>query len=178
LPSIVALVKADHRAGLTAVPCWVREMSDDDAFMALVLSNAQSELSALERGMHALLATEKGSKLGLSVAAYAEKVGIGRDTIKQWVWAAEVAGAVGTCVPTSDLDRPDRPLARHLAEIHAAPSPAWPALVKHLLAAGWTVKATQEVVRKVRDIVVPEGWTEAFPAEKVVEGVVRPKKKS
>src|SRR5215472_11743980 len=48
------------RAGLKQIPAWVREMDDDTAFMQLVLSNAQGELSPLERGMHALAATEKG----------------------------------------------------------------------------------------------------------------------
>jgi hypothetical protein len=35
-------------------------MSDDDAYMALVTSNSQSELTPLERGLHALGATVKG----------------------------------------------------------------------------------------------------------------------
>lgn len=42
-------------------------MSDEDAYMALVTSNAQGELNALERDFHALGATEKGSKNGKSV---------------------------------------------------------------------------------------------------------------
>ena len=48
---------AARRAGLQQIPAWVREMDDDTAFMQLVLSNAQGELSPLERGMHALAAT-------------------------------------------------------------------------------------------------------------------------
>ena len=44
------------------MPCWVREMSDEEAYMQLVLSNAQSELSPLEVGMHALGATELGER--------------------------------------------------------------------------------------------------------------------
>jgi len=59
------IVAGHHRfaaargAGLEAVPCWVREMDDDEAFMALVLANAQSELLPLERGIHALKVAEK-----------------------------------------------------------------------------------------------------------------------
>ena len=125
--------EALHRAGLTAVPCWVREMSDDDAFMALVLSNAQSELSALERGMHAL-------QSGLSVRDYAKKAGDRSATAVAYErQAAEVFTRVNS---PSDLDQ----YPRHLAEIHAAPASAWPALVRHLLADKWTVKATQEAV--------------------------------
>jgi ParB-like chromosome segregation protein Spo0J len=53
---------AARRAGLRQIPAWVREMDDDTAFMQLVLSNAQGELSALEleRGMHTLAATKSG----------------------------------------------------------------------------------------------------------------------
>jgi hypothetical protein len=39
-------------------------MDDDSAFMQPVLSRAQGELSPLERGMHALAATERGSTTG------------------------------------------------------------------------------------------------------------------
>ena len=57
-------------AGPTEVPAWIREMDDDAAFMELVLANTQSELSPLERGMHALAAIEKGRMNGHSVDAY------------------------------------------------------------------------------------------------------------
>jgi ParB/RepB/Spo0J family partition protein len=41
---------AAEKAGLTTVPCWVREMSDEDAYMALALNNMQGELHPLEVG--------------------------------------------------------------------------------------------------------------------------------
>lgn len=50
---------AARRAGLKRIPAWVREMTDEEAFMQLLLSNTQSELSPFERGVHALAATEK-----------------------------------------------------------------------------------------------------------------------
>ena len=58
---------AAGRSGLTKVPCWVRDLDDADAEMLLVTSNAQSDLTALEHGLHALRVTEKGSKLGKNV---------------------------------------------------------------------------------------------------------------
>jgi hypothetical protein len=105
--------------------------------MMLVTCNAQGELSALERGMHALRVTEKG-KLGKSISAYAEAVGRPQQSVQREVEAAEVYREVTTYVVTSPTDRPrhlaevyravrpygltaptDQP--RHLAEIHAAP---------------------------------------------------------
>jgi hypothetical protein len=56
---------AAERIGLPEVPCWVREMSDDDAYMQLVLCNTQSELHPLEEGKHA-------AESGMDLKAYAE----------------------------------------------------------------------------------------------------------
>ncbi len=82
------------------------------------VDNAQGELSPLERGLHALAATEKG-KHGRSVAAYAEEVGRPQPTVAKEVMAARFAQSYSTCNNLAEL----QPYARHLAEIHAAP--AW-----------------------------------------------------
>lgn len=43
-------VEAASRTEHRKVPAWIREMDDEEAFMQLVLTNAQGELSPLERG--------------------------------------------------------------------------------------------------------------------------------
>ena len=110
---------------LADVPAWVREMPDDEAFMALALCNTHGELTPIERGMHAL-------KSGMDVKAYAERVGRARTTVQDEVKAARVASAV-THV------RHELP-HRLLAAIHAAPSWLWPALVAAAAADDWTVE--------------------------------------
>jgi ParB-like chromosome segregation protein Spo0J len=68
-------VESARREGLKAVPAWVREYSDEEAFMQLVQANAQSGLTALEHGRHALAATTRyGANGELSIAKYAEKM--------------------------------------------------------------------------------------------------------
>ena len=121
---------AAGRSGLTKVPCWVRDLDDADAEMLLVTSNAQSDLTALEHGLHALRVTEKGSKLGKSINAYAKAVGRPQQIVQREVDAAEVYRAVSAFALTAPTDQP-----RHLAEIHAAPHgygrrwcKQWPAL--------------------------------------------------
>ncbi len=74
---------AAKKAKLKAVPCWVRKMTDEEAYMALVLHNAQSELEPLEEGMHAL-------DSGMDQKAYAAKVGKARATLQDRWHAAEV----------------------------------------------------------------------------------------
>ena len=66
--------------------CWVEDLGDDAAFMELVTSNNQGELSPLEIGIHALKAVPKEQgKKGGGLAAYAEKVGKSKVSVGDWV---------------------------------------------------------------------------------------------
>ena len=86
IKNVYQIVSSHHRklaaekAGITEVPCWVREMDDDEAYMRLVLENTQSELHPLEEGMHAL-------QSGLDVKAYAAQIGKPRQTLDDRVKA-------------------------------------------------------------------------------------------
>jgi hypothetical protein len=135
-------------------------MSDEEAYMALALHNAQSELHPLEVGLHAL-----GS--GLSVRDYQARCGLSTGSVAQRRMAAEVftyvntwhalisAGeggsltkewhilngtAPGTPFPVpSDEDEIAENLAdqwRPLAEIHAAPQWLWCALAAWMVGSG------------------------------------------
>lgn len=150
-------VLAATQAGLKTVPCWVREMTDEDAYMALVLNNAQSELHPLEVGMHAL-------KSGLSIRDYAKKIGAHEAIIQKQVQAARVVVHMYDQWSGFFAGPPEEMIAaieelggekgkeywRCLAEIHAAPSWAWRVLVEALLEEGWTVEATRKQVGKFK----------------------------
>jgi protein gp37 len=129
--------EAARRAGLDAVPCWVRDLDDEAAYMLLASSNTQDALSPLERGLHAL-----GS--GMDVKTYAASVGRARSTVHQEVYGAQVAASV----PHMQNDLTER--ARHLAEVHAAPEDRWPALVTEMVEKKWTVEDTRNEVDKAR----------------------------
>lgn len=140
-------VEAANQCGLEEVPCWVRDMDDDEAFMQLVLSNSQGELSPLEIGMHARKAipSEQG-KAGAGLQSYADRIGRDRTVVSAWRAAAEVYEELrGTCheVPS------DKP--RHLYEISKAAREHWHTLVEKLIANGWTVQQTADAVRKIVD---------------------------
>jgi ParB-like chromosome segregation protein Spo0J len=156
-------------AGLVTVPCWVREMDDEEAFMALVLANSQSELSPLERGIHALKATRKGQK-GESVNAYAKAVERPQRTVAQEVAAAKVAQASAHALT------PLIPFARHLAELHVAPSWLWPALIARLIAEAWNVDAARSHAGRLEDLPrdLPSWVDREALAKTFVEGTVRP----
>jgi ParB/RepB/Spo0J family partition protein len=151
-------------AGLPQVPAWVREMDDDQAFMELVLSNTQSELSPLERGMHILAATRKGNHNGTSIDAYARRVGRPQASVHMEARAARVAQICTRVQISSLLDR-----AKHLAEVHAAPEHCWPMLVDRMIRDEWSVKQTTSTVKSLNEVGAPRGTENLFPLERLQE---------
>ncbi len=130
---------AAGNAGLEAVPCWVRELSDEDAYMALALNNAQGELSELEVGLHQL-----GS--GLTIRDYAARLGMPERTLSDRVQAARVAETVAHM--RDDIGGH----WRALSVVHSAPRWLWPALVSRLVADSWTVEAARREAQRLKDI--------------------------
>ena len=53
--------KAAVEVGCEKVPCWVQDLTDEEAFFELVKANAHGELSPLEIGLHALKIVETSS---------------------------------------------------------------------------------------------------------------------
>jgi hypothetical protein len=99
--------------------------------MELVRANAQSELTALERGMHALHS-------GITERAYADEIGRSKSSVHEEMAAAKVADVCPDIRAT---------LSKHwqcLVAIHAAPRWLWPALVEKMVADGMTVEATRK----------------------------------
>lgn len=147
------------KAGLTAIPCWIADLSDEEAFMQLVLSNAQSELSPLEIGVHALRYVTLGVNGwagGRGLTEYADRLGKNKGYISHLRQAAEVFDVVVELSQRNSLiDK-----AQHLSFIHASPSDSWPLLVQHLISDEWSVDDTKKVVARVKDLldVIPSWW--------------------
>lgn len=133
-------VEAARRVGLAELPAWVAELDDDEAFMQLVLSNTQGELSPLEIGMHALRAVPPG-KGGRGITGglseYARRIGRSKSAVSMLRSAAEVAETV-----QSSERFPLTENATHLYEVSRTPRPCWSALVAALGKHGWTVEQT------------------------------------
>ena len=82
------------KAGLKQLPCWVVEMDDDQAYMALATSNNQGEISPLEIGLHALHRGKGDKWSGPKGKKYAELVGRHEQEISYAKAAAIVYEAV------------------------------------------------------------------------------------
>lgn len=149
---------AAQKAGLSEVPCWVKEMTDEQAYMELVLCNTQSELHPLEEGLHAL-------DSNMTIREYADKSGKGKSEIDRRKSAAEVMRAcphVGTTTEKKEY-------WRQIQEIHAAPNWLWSALVKQMLESCWTVQVTRDKVKQYKDVECLPAWVDR---EKVAESLV------
>lgn len=160
-------VEAARRAGLDEIPAWVAEMDDDEAFMQLVLSNAQGELTPLEIGIHALKAVPPAQgKAGGGLTAYAERIGRTQAYVSQLRGAAEVMTSLHKS--TNEV-----PSAQHLYEIRRAPREVWPVLVENLLSREWSVADTSHYVKAVREFDIPTKWSSWLPITAVVERYLR-----
>lgn len=130
--------EAAKKAGLTSVWCWVEDMDDDAAFMALVTSNAQGELDPLEIGIHAFEAVPlskggRGNKGG-NQDSYAKLIGKAKSTVSELRSAGEV-------IVNCSVDRTVYiGKAQHLAAIHKLPREVWQ------VACEWLAKNESSVV--------------------------------
>jgi ParB/RepB/Spo0J family partition protein len=155
------------KAALSGVPCWVVDMDDDTAYMALATSNNQGELAQLEYGLHAVeIAPKKGGKgnKGSERIDYAGSIGKSKSYVSQAVGAAKVANTVKEFSPLNTLLNK----AQHLYAIHAADPSLWPVIVPHMVK-DWTVADTEHWVGKVNEFSEPEGCSLWLPLAPVVE---------
>ena len=116
----------------------MRELDDDAAYMALVTSNSQGELSPLERGIHFNLA-------GKGTRDYARVTG----RSPAGITFESQAGKVFTYVNSTEKLNADSlsEKSRHLSEIHSLPPECWPSAVQIMLDKGWSAKETGEQVK-------------------------------
>jgi site-specific DNA-methyltransferase (adenine-specific) len=160
--------EAALKAGIDQVPAWVRDLDADEAFMQLVLGNAQGELSPLEIGFHAKKAVDPG-KGGRGITGglseYAKRIGRSLSGLSMLRAAAEVyLETLHTCegFPLAEYHR-------HLYEVSKAHRKIWPLLVGELARRQWSVKETATAVADVNKFDIPIDWTDWLPLPAVVE---------
>ncbi|MGA7312635.1 MAG: DNA methyltransferase [Silvibacterium sp.] len=141
-------VEAAKRAGLKEVPCFVLELTDEEAKDELLYSNSQSELAPLEIGLYLLKTVGRGhagrgNKSG--IAKHARIMHATRESYQQYLNAAEVAVKYGNRFP----DLRDN-YTTSLAIIHRCPESDWADLVTRMLAEQWTKGQTECQVNIVK----------------------------
>ena len=161
------LISGHHRKqaaikkGLHEVWCWVEDMSDEDAFMALVTSNNQGELDPLEIGIHAFEAVPiskggRGSK-GTGQSLYAERIGKAKSTVSELRNAGEV-------IVNCSVDRTVYlGKSQHLCAVHKLPFEAWQSCCDWLASAKCSVADVQSKVDRVKSALEEVENPEWFP---------------
>jgi hypothetical protein len=130
------------------IPCVVVEMTDEEAFRELLLSNAEDDLKPpLEIGLHVLKAVGDGKpgrgKKG-GAAQWARQMGHEQRTVADWVCAAKVAKSSDQSLDLFIRKREgDHDYTKALSIIHRAPESDRPALVAAMLKGEWSKEQTE-----------------------------------
>jgi ParB/RepB/Spo0J family partition protein len=82
--------KAAKSLGYLQLPCVIRELTDTEALIQLVLGNVQTETKPLEIGINALKVVQKEGNKTYSLQNYAKRLGISETTIRRYMNASEV----------------------------------------------------------------------------------------
>jgi site-specific DNA-methyltransferase (adenine-specific) len=171
--------RAAEQVRLDKVPCWVEEMDDDAAYMALATSNNQGELAQLEYGLHAVELPEasrgKGNK-GSKRLDYASLIGKSKGYVSQGVGAAKVVCVVKKFTAVNNLmDK-----AKHLYAIYAAslPEDLWPCIVAAMVRQDWRIEDVDHWTGKVKEFDIPESCQGWIPLLQLVESYLANKEPS
>ena len=139
--------KAAKSLGYLELPCVIRDLTDTEALIQLVLGNIQSESKPLEIGLNALKVIQK--EQGLSVIEYAQRLGLSETSIRRYMNASEVFQFIATQLPegANVLDE-----VYKLEEIHRCPQSDWVWL--HDLITKYNLSKVQviEISQSVREI--------------------------
>lgn len=162
---------AAAKAGLTEVPCWVREMTNYEAYLQLGFGNAQGEWKPIEIGRHALGLPDRGLR------EYARQMGQKPQNISTYRQGADVLAGILDIKCNTDITLYVNK-ALHLAAIHKAPEELWPMLAEWVIIENDkgktpTVNQTQALCKKVCKYSIPRLWQHIFlPPGDVVDAYI------
>lgn len=133
--------RAAELAGLTEVPAVVRELSDEEAAEWALVENLQrEELNPIERA-HGLKSL--ADRFGVSHTALGERLGLDRSTVANLIRLTELEREIQDHVAAGTLSM------GHARALLGVPTPsARLALAKRAIAGAWSVRQTEEAVRK------------------------------
>lgn len=145
--------RAAQKAGLSAVPAIVRELSDEDSAQFALVENVQREdLNPIER---ALAFRGLVERFGLTQAQVAERVGIERSTVANLLRLIELEPEVQGMIERGELSG-----GHGKALLAAAPGRARIELAARAAAEGWSVRRLEQAAK-------PRGGGTPAPASRL-----------
>lgn len=133
--------RAATLAGLDMVPAVVRQLTDEDAAEWALVENLQREdLDPIERG-HGLRSLSE--RFGVSHAELGERVGLDRSSVANLIRLTELEDDIKTDVSAGRLS-----MGHARALLGVTDSAARLALAGRAVSGGWSVRQTEEAVRR------------------------------
>lgn len=139
--------KAAKTLGYLELPCVVRDLTDTEALIQLVLGNIQSESKPLEIGLNALKVVQREGTY--SVSEYAKRLGAGETTVRRYMNASEAYQFIKNQLPegTPLLDE-----VYKLEEIHRCPQSDWLWLHDLIIKKSLSKNQVIEISQAIREI--------------------------
>lgn len=163
--------EAARRAGVEEIPCWMLKLTEEEAYMQIILSNSQGELSPLEIGVHALKYVQKGKggkgKNG-GLSEYARLIGRTVQYISQLVKAAEVYKMLKPSTRVEGFENK----AKHFFEISRVSRKYWESLIAVSQSA--CVRELQKIINSIKYY---EGLSDKYKLalpeeEQIIESII------
>lgn len=162
---------AAQRAGVTEIPCWVREMDDDEAFMQLILTNTQGEMSPLEEGHHVAKYVERGQVGGRGntggLRDYARRLNKKETSLRERRDAYRVYEKCATVAHFQDVGY------IQLVEIAKAPEDRWQPLAAATGKNKWSRKDASQRVAEAAKFTISATHASWLPPGLVVESYLQ-----
>lgn len=154
--------------GETHIPAVVREMTEDEAAMDLVLHQGK-QIGAWGQARHAYQVCVVDNLL--SQSAYAREIGKNHSTVNEWVSSVKVFETVATA-RDGVLESPEQTFTVRIArEIATLPEEDWKWFTAKILEKNWTVKTVEKVRDAVKEVRIPEefsGWLNPVKLKKEI----------
>jgi hypothetical protein len=115
-------LEASKRNGIKSLPCWVREMDDDEANLHLLTDNTQGELCSIEKAIHlhrSIVKGDRGRGNESGFRRYARAMDSDEKLVRKLWNAGEVAEKCGL----KSAFYKDK--AMHLDQVHRLPEDSW-----------------------------------------------------
>ncbi|NJO02287.1 MAG: ParB/RepB/Spo0J family partition protein [Bacteroidia bacterium] len=141
--------KAAKSLGYLQLPCVVRELTDLEALIQLVLGNIQSESKPLEIGLNALKVVQREGKGTYSVTEYARRLGVSETSIRRYMNASEVFQFIQSQLPEG---APVLDEVHKLEEIHRCPQSDWVWLHDMVIKQELSKNQVIEISQAIREI--------------------------
>ena len=158
---------AAERAGITEIPCWIRAMDDDEAFMQLILTNTQGEMSPLEEGHHVYFYVEH-SKIGAGRGNEGGLREYCRRLNKKLSTVSERCAAYEVYLKCPNLEHFT---GSHLIlkEIKKAPEESWQPISESMVKNKWTIEDTKRAVAECSKFDIPQEHLSWLPKSRIIQ---------